>query len=863
MKPFFRLVFLLFIALSSTGQTRIDPSFLAQRIYEPASATAALELSNGTRLVFGAMHANQMDVPGLVAYQPNGQVDAQFQANLSAGTWTEIKGAAEAPGGKIWLVARQASYGANTYFELFRLNADGSLDLNFMPQTAAWGSIRAVAAQPDGKIVVVGSLQRPGSTGTVGALRLNADGSLDTAFNTRLENVLSSLYSNGAAVALQPDGTLVMAFDTRALVRINSDGSRDTSFAPSDAGQALLLNTFAIGSLALQPDGKILVGAATGNTSLLAGSTRYFLRLGATGILDNTFTPNGWLCPERTAFIVPTVQVRPTGQILLAVDQAWSSLLPASRRYIAQLLPNGAFDPAWQFPTTFYFASDFGEPATSVQLLPSGQVLVAGGMRLTSSALNLPTGVHLLQGSGAVVSSFAPLLQKPSTVDRIVLQANGKIIVGGQFSEVNGVVTRNLARLAADGSIDAGFMARCPFATESALSSAVPLLSYPDGRMLIGGFFTLQHNGQQYAKLVRLLANGRLDSTFVNGVFATGSPYRGSNLSSGAIFGAGLQPNGSIIVIGMPGSGASYQGSSFLVRITDTGQLDPSFQPAIQEPTALLVQPDGRLRVGTEQPAGVAGLLANGSSDPSFAPVIMQNGTATANINGLTTAPNGNILVNGEFTSAGGVTTSTLARLLPNGAVDAGFVVAPSTIRKTFYTSTAVFGMAVQPNGRVLVGGMMEAAGFVDTQFLLRLLPNGALDVPFALATKPNRIVGKLVVQPDGAILLSGSYTTVGTQAHLGLSRLLDPDVLQIASQQLMSKTAAWPVPAHAQLHLSLDATAQPQMVQLLDVLGREVLRQTATQPEMTIGTSAVAPGTYLLRVDYAGGTVTRRVVIE
>lgn len=88
------------LALPVAAQTQLDPALFAQRIYEPQRATAALELSNGMCLVFGAMRADNYDVPGLAAYGPNGQIDAQFLANLGAGTWTGIRGAVEGLNGQ-------------------------------------------------------------------------------------------------------------------------------------------------------------------------------------------------------------------------------------------------------------------------------------------------------------------------------------------------------------------------------------------------------------------------------------------------------------------------------------------------------------------------------------------------------------------------------------------------------------------------------------------------------------------------------------------------------------------------------------------------------------------------------------------
>jgi uncharacterized delta-60 repeat protein len=376
---FFLLLFLCLIGWPWTGsaQTRIDPTFLPQRLYEPAAATAALQLSNGSRLVFGVQRAEHQDVPGIAAYLPNGQLDTQFQANLAAATWTEVKGAAEAPGGKIWVVAGSVTYGSTTYFQLVRLNADGTRDASFAPRASGWGIVNSVAAQPDGKIVVGGqSLLRPGFTTTVQVMRINADGTPDTAFNTRFAALNPSSYSGIDAMVLQPDGKLLLAFTGSFLtvIRLNADGSQDSSFQLRDyVGGAMTPASSVYGAtLALQPDGKVLLGANRGfSGGMFNNASGRFLRFSPTGILDASFTaPPYDLYPHHNDYIVPTVQVRPNGRILMAVGSPNPYQRSASQQYVVQVLSNGAFDPAWQVPARF--DSPYGTPSdgvSSVQLL--------------------------------------------------------------------------------------------------------------------------------------------------------------------------------------------------------------------------------------------------------------------------------------------------------------------------------------------------------------------------------------------------------------------------------------------------------------------------------------------------------------
>jgi uncharacterized delta-60 repeat protein len=877
MHRFLRLLIWALMALPAAAQTQVDPSFLPQRLYEPARANAALELGSGVRLVFGAMRAEHQNGPGLAAYQANGQLDMQFQANLATADWTNIKGAAEAPGGKIWLVADRVTYGATTYFQLVRLNADSSRDASFTPPTAGWGTIWNIAPQPDGKIIVGGTgLLRPGTTATVPALRLNADGSPDTAFNSRLASIGSLGFSSADATVLQPDGKLLLAVSNgyMRLFRLNTDGSEDTSFQLRLATNSPLATAqfSSAGALALQPDGKVLIGAGSSSMGLFpgigsGGFSSHFFRFSSTGIYDPTFAPSSLLCPQRSNFMLPTVQVRPNGRIVVAVASPGDPFAPATHQYVAQLMPNGSTDTSWQFPTPIYSAfSALDDDATSVQLLASGQVLIAGSLINIDAPLALPTGVHLLQPTGAGASFTAPLLQQRSYAETLALQPGGQILVGGHFTEINGVPACNLARLQANGTTDLGFMARYPFAAAAATARIYPLLTYPDGRVLIGGNFTFQSHGQRWVNLVRLLANGRLDSSFVSTAYGAGSPY-GSGLPPyfGTVYGAWLQPSGKIVIFGSPSGNASYQGQRYLARLTATGQLDATFQPAVASPSSVLVRSTGQLVVSTSgtpsQPATVTGLLPDGGLDPAFAAVSVTNGTAMPAIYQLQEGPGGKVLLRGDFSSVGTVATARLGQLQANGSPDPGFVAAPIT--QLHPAIPAIWGTGMQPNGRILLGGYMRTAGQTTVRQLIRLLPTGALDTGFGTALQLDNTAFGPVLQPDGAILVPGFFSTINGQQHIGLVRLLDSNVLRVAATQAEVSTAVYPIPAHAHLQLRLDATAKPKTVMLLDVTGHQILTQVVMQPEMELSTTSLAPGVYLLCVDYATGAVTRRVVIE
>lgn len=204
-------------------------------------------------------------------------------------------------------------------FALARYNTDGTLDASFgaggKVLTDFFGSVDAInrmLLQPDGKIVGVGSALNPATGKSDFAYgRYNTDGSLDTGFATYgIDGIGTTDFvgdnDTAYAVALQPDGKLVVAGTSRnpannsqdaSITRYNADGSLDTTFAPYGSPGKAIVDYFGmydqILGLAIQPDGKILgAGHALHPVRSFEFALTRFLPSGA---LDPTFGINGRL----------------------------------------------------------------------------------------------------------------------------------------------------------------------------------------------------------------------------------------------------------------------------------------------------------------------------------------------------------------------------------------------------------------------------------------------------------------------------------------------------------------------------------------------------------------------------------------
>lgn len=811
---------------AATAQT-LDPSFSPSSVFAPGLVYSVVEQPDGKRVAAGAFtRVNGTTAINLSRFEANGALDAAFQQNVGAGGNSYRPRLL--PNGQIMLISLGGpiTAGGLTRQSVSRLNANGTGDASFNDGTGATinGSTIFVDDElplANGQTVVVGPFTEFNGVATRSIVRLTATGAVDPTFSPG-----QSTNREIEVIVGLPNGQMLIGGYFRSyngnpcngLARLNANGSFDASFAPALGTDSEVLN------IVVQPDGKILLAGGLYNVN---GADQSVVRLLPNGANDSSFAPPASLTPYSVySYFGDALQLQPDGKILF-ISSAGGA--PAGFSRPGRLNPNGTLDTSYQAGT-----GPNGLPF-SITLLASGQALLAGSFTNFNGTLDRP--LVQLSSTGALDASFQPLIQTTGTVTAVVRQADGKLVAGGNFSEINGQVVRRLARFTATGGLDA------TFTNPSTLDFSVSDLALqPDGRLLLATAGPLR----------RLLSTGLPDNTF--NVAAT-SPSASRVL---------LQPDGRILVGTMgtfstPGLARLLADGStdntFVVPGTGSGQLS-YFQ-------AFALQPNGKLVVaGTYTPTGgtairtLTRLEATGAMDATFTGSTFGNTTTFGSLNSLVVQPDGKILVGGRFSDYGGTPRPDLARLNTDGSLDAGFV--PPAI-----TVGVVNKLLLQPNDRILVGGNFSGTGLPNN--LARLLSTGQADVSYAATAVPNSTVNALLVQPDGAVVAGGSFTAISGQPSMALTRITATNVLHVAAPQAVAdRTEAWPVPAHTTLTVAPDASAHPQSVELVDLLGRPVLRQA-----LTGATPAVLPletlraGAYLLRVTYAEGLVVRRVQVQ
>jgi uncharacterized delta-60 repeat protein len=299
----------------------------------------------------------------IVRYNTDGSLDTTFDTDgsitVDIATGADFASSMAIANGKI-VVSGSSIEGGTTTYTTIRLNTnDGSLDTTFSTDgkvmTLFSGSTnigRACAIQPDGKIVVGGSANS-GLNASFGVVRYTLNGTLDTTFSTdgKATIAMVAVNNDNMGIVIQPDGKIVLGgnmstpaptatFDF-AVARFNADGSADTTFDGDGKTNTPVGTGEDVGNcIALQPDGKILVGGFFANN----GNFDFALiRYNANGSLDTTFDTDGkFTTPVGTSNDkANAIAIQQDGKIILAGNDNGNFALV---RLIGSSLSTTAFD---------------------------------------------------------------------------------------------------------------------------------------------------------------------------------------------------------------------------------------------------------------------------------------------------------------------------------------------------------------------------------------------------------------------------------------------------------------------------------------------------------------------------------------
>ncbi|MFN6943359.1 MAG: T9SS type A sorting domain-containing protein [Cytophagaceae bacterium] len=591
----------------------------------------------------------------------------------------------------------------------------GKPDTTFNTLSTFGQSVLSTIIQEDGKIVVAGKFSHYRSKKVGYLVRLNSDGSLDNTFKsgTGADNEITS-------ILLLPDNKLMIvgnftSYDgtTRGrIARLNPDGSLDNTFNPSTGANDIIHNIILYGT------SQFII---SGRFNHFNGTRRNFIaRINQDGTLDQNFTS-----PFAMASI-KTMAEKADGKILLVAS---SSLI--------QLNANGTIDHSYTEPEGFYAIDD-------IKILADGKTLVGGWDGLSTGAL------IRLNSDGTRDITFNEHRLLNGGIRKLNIFDDGKIIFGGflehEFEDQK--YRTSLCLLNKDGNIISDFEFNSSIWLE-----CITILN--NENFLIGGHF--RHSSNNH--LIKINIKGKADAQFN---FSPGP--------EGQIAAISKHTDGKILIAGR----FNHIGNERipkLARLNSDGTIDRTFKRTFSNtsggPYCMKVLENGKILLGggifLNTLTRLMKINEDGSVDNTFN---ILNGNSM--VESIDIQSDGKIIAGGLFTSLNNTDHNYVVRLDPDGTIDQSFL-------SGLGANNRIFTVAIQDNDKIILGGDFTDFNGFERNRIVRLNSDGSVDENFNPGTGFNNRVNRIQIQPDGKILVAGSFTTYNQTNQNRLVRL-NPD---------------------------------------------------------------------------------------
>ena len=798
------LLFILCITFSSgalaqdgsldTTFNPLDPGFMNG--YGANSFIETIAVQDDGKILIGGWFGsyNSTVSSGLARLNSDGSVDTSFNTGTGINTesYYTIDVLTIQDDGKILIGGNFTTYNGASSNKIARLNSDGSLDTTFNVGTGADATIETLSVQDDGKILIGGQFTSYNGSASNNIARLNSDGSIDASFN-----VGTGASSWVKTLSILEDGKILIGgifssyngISSKKIARLNSDGSLDTSFNVGYGANSI------IETLSVQDDGKILIGGWF--TSYNGTASNRIARLNSDGSLDTSFNVGTGVDND-----IETLAIQSDGKIL--IGGLFSSYNGTASNRLARLNSDGSLDTSFDVGT----GPNYGYSINTLLILDDGNILIGGSF----TSYNGLVSNHLayLNSDGSLDTSFNKSTGVFGIIETLSIQSDEKILIGGSFTGYNGTVVNRIARLNNDGSLDTSFDVGA--GTNNDIDV---LLVQNDGKILIGGWFTT-YNDTASNKIARLNSDGSLDTSFNTG---TGPNYGINTLSiqsDGKILIGGsfttyndtasnrlarLNNDGSLDTSFDVGTGAdnsintlyiqddgkilisgfftSYNGteSNRLARLNSDGSLDTSFnvgEGVDSSISSLTIQSDGKILIGGHFTSyngtalnRIARLNSDGSLDTSFD----VGSGVDSTIGSLLVQNDGKILIAGSFTTYNGTATNRIARLNSDGSLDTSFDVGTGvdefvktlSIQNDEKIIISVWFSSYNEVGRNRIARINTSVLNVEEQntSIFKLYPNPAKNQFTIQLENPSELQNVSIYNNIGQLILTSKETSI------------------------------------------------------------------------------------------------------
>ena len=535
---------------------------------EAASEVYSLAVTPNNQTIIGGAFVTYSDknnlynMNGLARLNTDGSLDTSFQTGVGINVHPGgefIRSLALQPNDQRVLIGGLFSSYQGSYREnIARVNTDGSLDTTFNPGDGANGTIWSIVPLTSGQIMIGGDFTSYNGAPRQRVARLNADGSLDTAFDPG-----TAINSTVYAISMIPRVVSISA----------SSAFRQTTPAESDVTFNLLPNMNA--------------GFLTVNYNMQQQSNELQVYYPPVAAAANLIYDTGAVTNAGTftVFFGPGAQT----SLLLVMDTTNTALLSTN------VVLSGT---NWNYTAT-------------VKSTAGSQAVVGGAFTLVGGTLE--SRIARLNVDGSLDPAFVAGSGPDKPVRALAARADGSVVLAGEFSQVSGLPAGRIARLMTGGTNDPGFFAG------SGVDGIVYSLTLDDnsGQIYAGGNFT-SYNGTHRLGFARINTDGTLDTSFMDTAYNqfAGLTRRRYIDAPGAVYASGLQSDGNVMIAGSFGQVGGGQ-FDYHIRPDDYNVLDPNLGVTINETsTSYGVWVETETRAGMRNRGNVARLIGGATPGP-------------------------------------------------------------------------------------------------------------------------------------------------------------------------------------------------------------------------------------------------------
>jgi len=690
-----------------------------------------------------------MAVTNLIYSQNPSTVDLTFNNPNEAGFTgtTDVINSILVSDSKIYLGGSFSSYFGTPVNNILSINSKGGIDTSFMNGTGFNNSVICLEKSLDNKIIIGGNFNNYNGVVANRIIALNLDGSINNTFDFG-----TGFNGDVNTIAVQTDGKLIIGGDfssfngvsANKIIRLNNDGTIDSNFSTGTGFNNI------VKTIAIQSDGKILVGGTF--TTYNGISKNRIVRLNNDGTIDNSYqTSIGFNNSVNDIKILLDGNAIIGGSFTTYSENQNGNPFPASRIIIL----NTSGDKIDSF------GSGFNSTVNAIHLRYDNKILISGDF---TQFQGISTNkIIRLNADNTHDTSF----NLGYTIDNSIYAVSNfgnRTLIGGNFNSINTTVSgdinsNRIRMLDDDGSFTNDFASKIGIYPNSSVPNHVTEIAIKsNGKIIVGGN-SESYNNATANRIVQLNADGSIDATFSSGLGFTGPFSQIREIVP--------QPDGKVLVGGTFTYYNDVYTDKHLIRLNSDGSVDNTFTlNSLQDNSEYFIylQDNGKIILGEKNysyynfvpEARLIRLNSDGTLDSSF-----NIGKFDLGITSIVEQSDGKLLVSGNFSAFNGTNVNRVVRLNSNGSLDNSFSTGSGF-------DNIVYNLAIQSNGKILVGGNFTTYDNLNANRIVRLNSDGSIDNNFITSgTGFDRSISEIKILSDNKILVCGSFTNYnGTTAN-------------------------------------------------------------------------------------------------